>query len=173
MGLKFQRLPNFCYWCDRVTHGERECDVWLRGKGNLRKEDQQFGEWLRADSVRMAKNFITVIFGAFRTQALWWKKPGSKVHSPTSQSEVAPVRGLGNDNTVEAASFVTMVRDIEGLKINKKDNPIVRTPTRETCAKQSLCEVNMAPHANSPSPMPLGDCFNMASSLIPAQQTRK
>lgn len=29
VGLKFERLPNFCYWCGWVTHGERECELWL------------------------------------------------------------------------------------------------------------------------------------------------
>ena len=29
VGLKFERLPNFCYWCGRVGHGDRECEVWL------------------------------------------------------------------------------------------------------------------------------------------------
>ena len=37
--LKFERLPNFCYWCGKVTHGENDCDVWLRGKGRLKKEN--------------------------------------------------------------------------------------------------------------------------------------
>ena len=50
--LKFEQLPNFCYWCEKVTHGERDCEVWLQGKGRLKKEDQQYGEWLYADSVR-------------------------------------------------------------------------------------------------------------------------
>ena len=27
--LKFEQLPNFCYWCEKVTHGERDCEVWL------------------------------------------------------------------------------------------------------------------------------------------------
>ena len=39
VGLKYERLPNFCYWCGHVTHGERDCEVWLRGKGSLRKEE--------------------------------------------------------------------------------------------------------------------------------------
>ena len=42
--LKFERLPNFCYCCGKVTHGESDCDVWLQGKGSLKKEDQQYGE---------------------------------------------------------------------------------------------------------------------------------
>ena len=36
--LKFKRHPNFFYWCGKVTHNERDCEVWLRGKGNLKKE---------------------------------------------------------------------------------------------------------------------------------------
>ena len=46
VGLKYERLRNFCYWCGRVTHGERDCEVWLRGNRSLRKEEQQYGEWL-------------------------------------------------------------------------------------------------------------------------------
>ena len=27
VGLKYGWLPNFCYWCGRMTHGERDCEV--------------------------------------------------------------------------------------------------------------------------------------------------
>ena len=33
VGLKYERLPNFCYWCGGVTHGEQDYEVWLRGRG--------------------------------------------------------------------------------------------------------------------------------------------
>ncbi|KAF3955405.1 hypothetical protein CMV_019378 [Castanea mollissima] len=46
VGIKYERLPNFCYWCGRVTHRERDCEVWLWGKGSLRKDEQQYEEWL-------------------------------------------------------------------------------------------------------------------------------
>ena len=29
VGLKYERLPNFCYWYGHMTHGERDCEVWL------------------------------------------------------------------------------------------------------------------------------------------------
>jgi len=42
--LKFERLSNFCYWCGRVSHIEKDCEIWLTGKERLGKEDQQFGD---------------------------------------------------------------------------------------------------------------------------------
>lgn len=51
MGLasfRYERLPNFCYWCSCLSHKERDCDVWLSSRGKLSKEKQQFGLWLRA-----------------------------------------------------------------------------------------------------------------------------
>ena len=71
MGLKYERLPNFCYWCGRVTHGERDCEVWLRGRGKLRREDQQYGEWLRAKHIRQGRKMIVIISGKAHQQPLW------------------------------------------------------------------------------------------------------
>ena len=39
VGIKYEHLPNFCYWRGYLTHGERECEKWLRGKENLWKDD--------------------------------------------------------------------------------------------------------------------------------------
>ena len=44
VGIKFEGLPNFCYWCGRVSHSDRNCEKWLYSKGRLRKEDQEYGE---------------------------------------------------------------------------------------------------------------------------------
>ena len=34
--LKFEQLPNFCYWCGRLTPSERDYEVWIQGKGSLK-----------------------------------------------------------------------------------------------------------------------------------------
>jgi hypothetical protein len=49
IAFRYERLPNFCYWCGMLTHGDRDCERWLRSKGTLRREDQQYGTWLRAE----------------------------------------------------------------------------------------------------------------------------
>ena len=48
ISFKYERLPNFCYLCGRLTHGDRVCERWLRSRGSLPREDQQYGAWLRA-----------------------------------------------------------------------------------------------------------------------------
>lgn len=48
MVFKYKRLPNLCFWCGRLSHGDRDCPLWLQSKGTLKEEDQQFGPSLRA-----------------------------------------------------------------------------------------------------------------------------
>jgi len=48
VSFKYEKLPNFCYWCGMVSHADKECDVWLSSKGKLRQDQQGYGNWLRA-----------------------------------------------------------------------------------------------------------------------------
>ena len=73
VGIKFERLPNFCYWCGRVSHSDKDCEKWLGRKGRLRKEDQEYGEWMRAESIWGVRKTVTVIPGNSGRQAPWKK----------------------------------------------------------------------------------------------------
>uniref|UniRef100_A0A2N9J2G5 Zinc knuckle CX2CX4HX4C domain-containing protein n=1 Tax=Fagus sylvatica TaxID=28930 RepID=A0A2N9J2G5_FAGSY len=50
--FRYERLRNFYYWCGMLTHGEKDCDFWLRNHSTLRQEDQAYGAWLRAPGNR-------------------------------------------------------------------------------------------------------------------------
>ena len=45
--------------------------MWLCSKGRLRKEDQQYGDWLRADSVRVVRKTLATISRAARSIVPW------------------------------------------------------------------------------------------------------
>ena len=93
--LKFEQLPNFCYWCGKVTHGERDCEVWLQGKGRLKKEDQQYGEWHYANSVRHMRKSVVVVPGSSRG-APKWKKGLAMLKKQSSFKEVPENRDSGS-----------------------------------------------------------------------------
>ena len=38
-----------------LTHDDKECALWLRSKGTLSVQDQQFGLWIRASQFNPAK----------------------------------------------------------------------------------------------------------------------
>jgi hypothetical protein len=50
VAFQYERLSNFCYWCRKVSHGEKDCTVWLASADTLQQSDQQFGPWMRAIS---------------------------------------------------------------------------------------------------------------------------
>lgn len=58
VSFQYERLPIFCYWCGILNHDEKDCKLWLRSKCTLRKEEQQYGAWLRASMERHQKNQI-------------------------------------------------------------------------------------------------------------------
>ena len=74
VGLKFEQLPNFCYWCGRVGHGDRDYEVWLCSMGRLRRGDQQYGDWLRAITIKATRKSVAKISGVARNQAPWVKQ---------------------------------------------------------------------------------------------------
>ena len=46
--FKYERLPILCYWCGRLSHSDKDCELWIKSNGSLRENDRQFGAWLRA-----------------------------------------------------------------------------------------------------------------------------
>ena len=48
VSFKYERLPNICSWCECITHGDKDYDLWIDNEGTLPVEARQYGVWLRA-----------------------------------------------------------------------------------------------------------------------------
>ena len=48
ISFKYEQLPNLCYWCGRLTHDDKDCEIWIDSEGILKLEDRQFGPRLGA-----------------------------------------------------------------------------------------------------------------------------
>ena len=63
MSFKYECLLNLCYWCGQLTHHDKECSIWLKRKGSMRKSDQQFGLWPRVVTPNLAKKTVIRVAG--------------------------------------------------------------------------------------------------------------
>ena len=56
VAFQYERLPNLCYWCGMLTHNNKDCEVWLKSKGSLSVDRQQFVPRLRAPQFSPARH---------------------------------------------------------------------------------------------------------------------
>ncbi|KAK7856350.1 hypothetical protein CFP56_023717 [Quercus suber] len=61
--FKYERMPNICHWCGKLTHMDRECPIWLKGKNTLKEAEQQFAPWMRAATPNLARKSVVRVAG--------------------------------------------------------------------------------------------------------------
>ena len=61
VAFRYERLPNFCYWCGCLDHGEKDCDVGLQQRQSSDQKEYQFGAWLRAFSDRPPHKTVVIV----------------------------------------------------------------------------------------------------------------
>jgi hypothetical protein len=66
VSFRYERLPNFCYWCGLLTHGEKDCKFWLKNQETLSREDRGYGTWLRAEMDRPFRKMEVTVPGRAR-----------------------------------------------------------------------------------------------------------
>ena len=70
VSFKYERLLNICYWCDWLTHDDRDYKIWIESKGTLRNDQKEFGSSLHASPFVVSKKNTIMVPGYYlvRTQ---------------------------------------------------------------------------------------------------------
>ena len=63
VAFMYERLPNICYWCGSASYDDKDCSLWLRSKGTLKSNVQQFGPWIRAPLFNSTKKSFVEVKG--------------------------------------------------------------------------------------------------------------
>uniref|UniRef100_A0A2N9I833 Reverse transcriptase domain-containing protein n=1 Tax=Fagus sylvatica TaxID=28930 RepID=A0A2N9I833_FAGSY len=95
--FKYERLPNFCYWCGLLSNSDKDCPQWLLNKEELRAEDQQFGPWNEETKRDLLRSHIG---------------GGCRAALPSAMNCLAwNCHGLGNPRTVQEIARLVRAQD--------------------------------------------------------------
>ena len=68
VSFKYERLPNICYWCGCLNHGDRDYDLWVESEGSLTKESQAYGAWIHAPPFAKGRNPVVRVPGFYEAK---------------------------------------------------------------------------------------------------------
>lgn len=94
--FKNERLSNLCYWCGKMNHDNKSCELWIQSKGILQVFEQQFGPSLRASPYRLMGKAVVVVPGIFEKsppQHAWSDKDDADM-SRSNSDTAAPTEGV-------------------------------------------------------------------------------
>ena len=92
MSFKYERLPNICYWCGRLTHDDRDCDLWIDSEGTLKPKQREFGPHLRAQPFVATRCNVILVPGFYAEKKK--ASTGTPEQSNSCQNSVSSSRGV-------------------------------------------------------------------------------
>ena len=106
VSFKYERLPNLCYWCGRLTHNDKDCEIWLQSEGTLRPEECQFGSGLHAPAFVASRKHVITVPGFYATSKKSnnngpTRPDGYILGHPTMTVGLTELAGECNGNTEE------------------------------------------------------------------------
>ena len=141
--FRYERLPVFCYWCGRLTHDAKECDIWIRSKGTLHTQQQPFGDWLRAPQMSMLRRKVISVAGQEARRTGSEAEQGTPDTVPTAvtdrlsvmtRTETSPcsegAKSKENSESTDKAKITEILTDNEKFQahIQEIDDALINGP---------------------------------------------
>ena len=69
-----------CYWCVKLSHSDKDFELWVKSNGSLIENDRQFGAWLCAPPFNTKKCSTIQVGGEDEVNGLFgWRGEGGRV----------------------------------------------------------------------------------------------
>ena len=127
ISFKYERLPNLCYWCGRLTHDDRDCELWIDSEGTLTLEQREFGPYLRAPPFVVARRNAIMVPGFYAKKKRMSSSTlgdGDSCQNSSSSRGKAPEQAHGVtascDGSIEVEDIASLMRN-EVDEIIRKD----------------------------------------------------
>ncbi|KAK9987030.1 hypothetical protein SO802_031981 [Lithocarpus litseifolius] len=85
VSFKYKRLPNICYWCGRLMHDDRDCEIWIESEGTLKNDQKEFGPSLRSPPFVVSKKNTIVVPGYYSMRKTTMK--GRQTSQPMNEEQ--------------------------------------------------------------------------------------
>lgn len=89
-------LSIICYWCGRMSHSDKDCELWIRSNGSPTEKDRQFGAWLRAPLFNTKRCFAIWVGGEDEARS------GDTVLAKDGEEVEVLGSGSGNGRSLES-----------------------------------------------------------------------
>uniref|UniRef100_A0A2N9ETE5 Reverse transcriptase domain-containing protein n=1 Tax=Fagus sylvatica TaxID=28930 RepID=A0A2N9ETE5_FAGSY len=176
--FKYERLPNFCYWCGLVTHSEKDCGVWLRNRNSLGKKDQGYGAWMKAEVDRANRKVEVHVAGRATQFGREAKNPPEEgLQQPGPQAAMSEdSRGLnmeisapnpGSDMQSTQADFEGQLREIDKELGLFDENPGITKLKVSMSTSRNTLGASLTPRRHNPKDKgPLTDITNIPKTGV-------
>ena len=118
VSFKYERLPNLCYWCGRLTHNDRDCELWLDSEGTLEEADKKYGLWIRAQPFASSRKAVVTVPSFYvknKDTPKVGKSDGFAGQSPATEVFLKHTQGTSQTNKETTES-------VEAVNANSKNS---------------------------------------------------
>ena len=131
--FKYKRLPNICYWCGCLDHDDKDHAPWIKSKGALSSDQQQFSCSLRVSPYKSYNKPVIFVLGFYKN--IDSSRPSSSVKLGGGSVGAAGVLILHLPSTTEP----DMEMDTHDAVIHEEDL-LPKTMSLNDCDILASCE---------------------------------
>ena len=95
VSFRYERLPNLCYCCGCLDHGDKDCEVWLRSDSNLDFRRKKYDSSIRAKLVYSSNKNVIHVPGFAESRKSRVEKPSllnrDRPQATVTASETVPL----------------------------------------------------------------------------------